>query len=698
MGIKSVDAMGIDRQRFDSDTSNGSDFAGLENLEPLELEDIPSFSTRFMSNDCELIDELEYDEVAGAKFFTVAMNLKRKRSGLALKITNNEANSRARRNWKKALILIKNRTDPWEKFNLDVLPVEKATRHRYNAIIQTWTTDLVLVKMDKEPFDHGAMRECFRMKKLSNFCSDGQDWKSDCNNYVAKRYMDEEVKSKTYYDDVKLQMDAKLWGEEYNRQNPPKKVDIFQMALLEFHEREGSPLFHIEHFIEGDYVKYNSNSGFVDNKYARQTPHAFSHFTFEKSGHEIIVVDVQGVGDLYTDPQIHTFDNEEYGDGNLGTKGMALFFHSHSCNSICKRLNLTQFDLATKELDTLGSEINSRSATVVRGIELLCESPSCDLPSFFRPRSGSQKSDQRAIAIPPRRRYTSEYVSNEESSPPTPESILEYNEAEDCDFVSFELPDFSIDMKNSRRKRYFSECSEDSGIRTKELDKIFVHNAKPSCIVNGIESEGNLILGQVHLDLALYHEVCRFVKDETVSEYDKPTALFHLRAAADCGVLPAIISYARLHLGLPHDILTDTWSEIKDEKEKNQIGFLYMQKAALFGDRSAQLLIAHAYDYGQFDCDVNKVAAVHWYEHIEEQDSNDEETIDWGVDDPPYMILARLAEIWREGFENNKADPNKSGELFTSAAESAMTCMKGKLANKYYMLAEEAWGEVEEAE
>ncbi|CAB4066841.1 EEF2K [Lepeophtheirus salmonis] len=662
MGIKSVDAMGIDRQRFDSDTSNGSDFAGLENLEPLELEDIPSFSTRFMSNDCELIDELEYDEVAGAKFFTVAMNLKRKRSGLALKITNNEANSRARRNWKKGLILIKNRTDPWEKFNLDVLPVEKATRHRYNAIIQTWTTDLVLVKMDKEPFDHGAMRECFRMKKLSNFCSDGQDWKSDCNNYVAKRYMDE---------------------EEYNRQNPPKKVDIFQMALLEFHEREGSPLFHIEHFIEGDYVKYNSNSGFVDNKYARQTPHAFSHFTFEKSGHEIIVVDVQGVGDLYTDPQIHTFDNEEYGDGNLGTKGMALFFHSHSCNSICKRLNLTQFDLATKELDTLGSEINSRSATVVRGIELLCESPSCDLPSFFRPRSGSQKSDQRAIAIPPRRRYTSEYVSNEESSPPTPESILEYNEAEDCDFVSFELPDFSIDMKNSRRKRYFSECSEDSGIRTKELDKIFVHNAKPSCIVNGIESEGNLILGQVHLDLALYHEVCRFVKDETVSEYDKPTALFHLRAAADCGDYLMIFS---LILGL----------KSKMKKKKNQIGFLYMQKAALFGDRSAQLLIAHAYDYGQFDCDVNKVAAVHWYEHIEEQDSNDEETIDWGVDDPPYMILARLAEIWREGFENNKADPNKSGELFTSAAESAMTCMKGKLANKYYMLAEEAWGEVEE--
>ena len=38
---------------------------------------------------------------------------------------------------------------------------------------------------------------------------------------------------------------------------------------------------------------------------------------------------VSGVGDLYTDPQIHTASGEEYGDGNLATKGMALFFHSH---------------------------------------------------------------------------------------------------------------------------------------------------------------------------------------------------------------------------------------------------------------------------------------------------------------------------------------------------------------------------------
>ena len=58
-----------------------------------------------------------------------------------------------------------------------------------------------------------------------------------------------------------MQMDAKLWGEEYNRHNPPKKVDIFMETVFEFADRPGKPLFHVEHFIDGDYVKYNSNSG-----------------------------------------------------------------------------------------------------------------------------------------------------------------------------------------------------------------------------------------------------------------------------------------------------------------------------------------------------------------------------------------------------------------------------------------------------
>jgi len=64
--------------------------------------------------------------------------------------------------------------------------------------------------------------------------------------------------------------------------------------------------------------------------------------------------------------------------------------------------------------------------------------------------------------------------------------------------------------------------------------------------------------------------------------------------------------------------------------------------------------------------------------------------------DPDYTILSCLAEMYRSGGHGLGSDCQKAGELYTQAADAAMAAMKGKLANKFYMLAEEAWAEVPE--
>jgi Alpha-kinase family len=67
--------------------------------------------------------------------------------------------------------------------------------------------------------------------------------------------------------------------------------------------------FAVERYISGTdmygcgFVKHNTNSGFVDEDLHRVTPQVFSAFSFYESRGERLVADIQGVGDLYTDPQ-----------------------------------------------------------------------------------------------------------------------------------------------------------------------------------------------------------------------------------------------------------------------------------------------------------------------------------------------------------------------------------------------------------
>jgi len=108
----------------------------------------------------------------------------------------------------------------------------------------------------------------------------------------------------------------------------------------------------VEPFIEGPYKKHNNNFGYVSED-ARNTPQAFSHFTYHESAHTLLICDIQGVGDIYTDPLMHSTTNENFGRGNLGAEGMEKFLASHSCNAICRYFKLPPVNAKPSDCGTV---------------------------------------------------------------------------------------------------------------------------------------------------------------------------------------------------------------------------------------------------------------------------------------------------------------------------------------------------------
>jgi elongation factor 2 kinase len=112
-----------------------------------------------------------------------------------------------------------------------------------------------------------------------------------------------------------------------------KKVRMLEALIL---EHKGK-VMGLEEYIEGDFRRYGNNFDFFD--FGRNTPNAFSCFTLFFTGGKMVVVDVQGVGDTYTDPQIHCNEGL-WGAGNFREKGIAKFRASHKHNNLCLALGM----------------------------------------------------------------------------------------------------------------------------------------------------------------------------------------------------------------------------------------------------------------------------------------------------------------------------------------------------------------------
>lgn len=165
-----------------------------------------------------------------------------------------------------------------------------------------------------------------------------QFWQTHVTNVMAKDFIPGKVKLKdklhAFKTDVVMQEFSKRLSLAYNAFDPPppKQIDMLHAGLVELVERAEKPFYAFETFISGNYHKWNTNSGWLDPS-SRHTPQAFSFFSYRYTNGSYMVVDIQGIDNLYTDPQVHsaTDDDDNFGEGNLGVRGMALFLGTFKC-------------------------------------------------------------------------------------------------------------------------------------------------------------------------------------------------------------------------------------------------------------------------------------------------------------------------------------------------------------------------------
>ncbi|XP_077200880.1 transient receptor potential cation channel subfamily M member 6 isoform X2 [Paroedura picta] len=103
----------------------------------------------------------------------------------------------------------------------------------------------------------------------------------------------------------------------------------------------------IEKFMTGEFRKYNNNNGdeITPTNFLEEIMLAFSHWTYEYTRGELLVLDLQGVGENLTDPSVIKPEDKHakgvaFGPANLGEEAIKNFISKHHCNSCCRKLRL----------------------------------------------------------------------------------------------------------------------------------------------------------------------------------------------------------------------------------------------------------------------------------------------------------------------------------------------------------------------
>uniref|UniRef100_A0A7M4FFQ1 non-specific serine/threonine protein kinase n=1 Tax=Crocodylus porosus TaxID=8502 RepID=A0A7M4FFQ1_CROPO len=177
--------------------------------------------------------------------------------------------------------------------------------------------------------------------------------------YIIKSFLPEVVNtwSSIYKEDTVLhlclreiqqQRAAQKLTFAFNQMKPksiPYSPRFLEVFLLYCHS--AGQWFAVEECMTGEFGKYNNNNGdeIIPTNMLEEVMLAFSHWTYEYTRGELLVLDLQGVGENLTDPSVIKAGEKRsydmvFGPANLGEDAIKNFRAKHHCNSCCRKLKL----------------------------------------------------------------------------------------------------------------------------------------------------------------------------------------------------------------------------------------------------------------------------------------------------------------------------------------------------------------------
>ncbi len=228
---------------------------------------------------------------------------------------------------------------------------------RFDITTKEWFEDKKLtITMCSEKFASGGFRDAFKCSEIN-----GTIWVLKLYNEKAKDAIQNQMHTTLESHarkEVQMQEVARYIAQKLERKAPIQFGESLQYKKVYYTTLDDQPA-NIEEYILGIFNKYVNNNDSraatsamsPDEKEIFEKAQALSHFSYETTKRNIMLLDIQGAGKLLSDPEMATVQlQDDSGEeiyfcvGNLSVVAITTFCIEHVCSKYCELLGLPRLE------------------------------------------------------------------------------------------------------------------------------------------------------------------------------------------------------------------------------------------------------------------------------------------------------------------------------------------------------------------